>query len=535
MNMQSFKYLLIPGRHQAITTFQENYLNGLLNRDSEKTGFKDAEKIDRAAQVVWAITSANHSGTRRNPLSGARRLGMLEAFAASTGIPSQIYLIPNMSQKPNFAHFLLEDIRLQSRGRLDLRPENCLVVCSTPAVIEQYRQLGFTVATAELDEPTAKFTGTLPWSLVEEVVRSAAQWRSSAVLREELHPACYAHYERYGLGDEIVEIFQDPLIDSDDGDITMTRDYETYRKAFEDNAWRKVADFGSMVEPGRILDVGSATGETLKLLTKQPHLYESDFYGVEAARPLYEIAEQRKAAGDFGDANVFFYQRNIMRSSLFPNNSLNTIITMALTHEIESYLGRAELLAFIKRVYEMIAPGGVYINYDVVAPDNKDQKVHVLFEDADGSNPEDVSSNHERQDAFLKNLSTKARFRRFAQDFRSTEGDGIHVDYENINGKEYAVMRHADLCDFLAKKDYIDSWNSEMHERFCFWEHADWVEALQAVGFILDDTSEAKQNQWLIENRFQPAAKVYCKNKDATLVEMKQPVTNTLLFAHKPL
>jgi len=183
--------------------------------------------------------------------------------------------------------------------------------------LQANKELGFSVESAEFDESFTRQLAVRPWDVVEELIKSGPQWRSSAIVQDELSSACFEHYERYGLGDDIVEIFQDPLIDSDDGDITTTRDYSVYRQAFEDGAIRKVAEFEQYVRPGRILDVGCATGETIKLLSKKPELFESDFYGVEAARPLYQICQQRKQTGEFGDANTFFYQRNIMRSSLF--------------------------------------------------------------------------------------------------------------------------------------------------------------------------------------------------------------------------
>jgi len=519
-----YRYLLVPGRHQAVTRFQIDNLKKLLKRPD----------VEHRAEVVWAVTSANHGGTQRNPLTGSRRLGIIEAVSAAEHLPSQVYRITNMTQKKDFAHYLIEEIRLQSKGRVDLTPENTLVVCSTKEVAEQYSARGFAIDSAEFDETFEHQRGPRPWDVIEELIKSGAQWRSNAIVRDEMHPVCFEEFERYGLGDDIVEIFQDPLIDSDDGDITTTRDYTTYRQAFEDGAVRKVADFVDYVKPGRILDVGCATGETLKILSKRPEMFESDFYGVEAARPLYQICQQRKDAGEFGDTNMFFYQRNIMRSSLFPRNSLDTIITMALTHEVESYLGRDELVAFIERMYAILAPGGVYINYDVVGPNDKDKIVYALLNEDDGENPDDVHPDIEMGalPEFLKSLSSKARFRRFAKDFRVVEGDQIEYTFEEVDGKEYAVLRHADLCDYLAKKDYFNSWTSEMHERFCFWEYSDWTKALTDVGFTVGEGSEPKQNQWLIENRFASAAEVYTKHND-DLIPVEQPITNVLLVAYK--
>ncbi len=520
-----YSYLLLPGRHQAVTDWQMKHMQALRQRDD----------VADDVQVIWAITSANHGGTRHNPLSGSRRLGMVEAVVAEAGLSSQVYRITNMRQKPDFAHYVIESIHLDSKGRLELTPENTLVVTSTDTVAAQYRQDGYTVEPAEANEDFTEFHAPRAWDAVDAVIAAGRDWAADTTVQELLHPACLAYYQRYGLGDDIVDIFDDELLKGDDGDITTSRDYVVYRQAFEDGAKRKLADFEQYVQPGRIMDVGCATGETIKLLAEQSRFFESDFYGVEVARPLYQICQQRKDAGEFGNANTFFYQRNIMQESFFAPNSLDTVITMALTHEVESYLGHDELKAFLKRMYDLLAPGGVYINYDVVAPDDKEKRVYVQFRDDDGQNPAELYPESGADDQeFLRGLSTKARFQRFVNDFRYEEGDGMSVDYQTVEGQEYAVMRYADLCDFLAKKDYVNSWRSEMHERFCFWETSEWLSALKETGFDIDPGTEAKTNQWLIENRFAPAADVY-EMKDGALVSVPPPVTNILAIAKKPV
>lgn len=108
----------------------------------------------------------------------------------------------------------------------------------------------------------------------------------------------------------------------------------------------------------------------------------------------------------------------------------------------------------------------------------------------------------------------------------------MSVETRSIAGTEYYVLRNADLCDFLAKKDYADSWKSEMHERFCFFSHDEWCREVEVVGFELADGTRAIQNTWLIDNRFAPAAKVY-EMVENVLVPLAQPVTNTLLVCRK--
>ncbi|OYX37808.1 hypothetical protein B7Z00_02840 [Candidatus Saccharibacteria bacterium 32-50-10] len=510
------KYVLIPGRHHLVTRFQAAYLKNLLAQ------YPDAE-------VVWAVTSADHTGTQRNPIAGARRLGMIEAVAAVEQLPSQVYLISNVRYRSNFAHYLIEEIRTQTSGRVDMRPDNTIVACSTDAVIAQYESLGFGIATVEQES-----RAEMPWDVVRRIIARGPEWSADPTITEAMHPVCKTLYERYAVAELVQTIYADPLIGSDDGDITLSRDYTSYRAAFEDNAWRKVNDFADYVLPGKILDVGCATGQTIKLLGERPELFESDFYGVEAARPLYEICQQRKTNGEFGDTNVYFYQRNIMQSELFKPASLTTVITMALTHEVESYLGHDALHQFIARAHDMLAPGGVYINYDVVGPDDRTKEVYFAPTSDDGENPDDLQWELEGDElaGFLGTLSTAARLRRFERDFRQDEGDGIVVRREYVDGTEYAVMSHGDLCEFLAKKDYLTSWRSEMHEKFCFYSHEEWCEVLEAAGFVMTAASRRITNPWLIENRFVPAGRVY-ERVDGSLNELPQPTTNTLLVAQK--
>lgn len=499
------RYILFPGRHHLVTAFQVEHLRGLLHQHP-------------GAEIVWAITSADHGGTQRNPLPGFRRLGLIEAVVERESLPSRTHLITNRRPKPDFAHYVVEEIRTQTGGRLAMTPDNTLVACSTPAVRAEYEALGFSLDGVELgtDQPR-------PWDVVERIIAAGAGWAEDDDIARLMHPVAHAHYVRDALGEAICSIHSDPLIDSDDGDITATRDYATYRAAFEDNADRKVRDFAHLVRPGRIVDVGCATGQTIKLLSQRPDLFESDFYGVEVARPLYEICQQRKANGEFGDANVFFHQRNILLTELFEPGSVDTLITMALTHEVESYLGRGALREFAQRAAAMLKPGGVWINYDVVGPDGRSDEVVARFTETDGA---DIAPLDPPTPDGLRAMSSAARFRQFARDFRREESDGIV--WSRLPDGRVRLSREA-LYEFLAKKDYIDSWLSEMHERFCFFTPGDWAAEVERAGLVAD--VDGIQNPWLIQNRFAPAATV-------TLSDGVTPDpwswTNALIVATRP-
>ena len=78
-------YLVIPGRHQLITQFQFEYLSSLV-----KNGLYHAKDVDGnelqihepVEAIVFPVTSANHSNTRRNPLPFYLRAISIEAMAA---------------------------------------------------------------------------------------------------------------------------------------------------------------------------------------------------------------------------------------------------------------------------------------------------------------------------------------------------------------------------------------------------------------------------------------------------------------------
>jgi hypothetical protein len=68
------EYLLFPGRHHVLTRFQASFLR----------------EQARGKTVVWAVTSANHHTTKRNPVAFDRREAAIERFSVGTGIRSLV-------------------------------------------------------------------------------------------------------------------------------------------------------------------------------------------------------------------------------------------------------------------------------------------------------------------------------------------------------------------------------------------------------------------------------------------------------------
>lgn len=508
-------YLLFPGRHHLMSQFQFEYLT---------------QKIQEfnVEGVVFAVTSSNHSGTKRNPIPFYLRAMMLQSFSKDLSVPAYVYGIDDVGILDDFATYTLKQLKHQSDGKLDFTPANCKVVCSTP-VMEMYKDIGFEILTAEFDEANAGYKTQLPWDLLESIIESKS-WLKNKSLLEKIHISSAKIWETYNLAEKVMNILSDPII-TEDGDLTESRDYSSYVRQMDEIAELKYKETAPFIEAGIIGDIGCAVGSWIKQASDDQKLGESDFYGIELARQLFEICNQRKLNGEFGNPNVFFAQKNAVTSLVFERGAMSTIHTSSLTHEIESYGGRPDLLSFISNRYEELRYGGVWINRDVIGPENGDQIVLMKLNQQDGSN-KSFDKNIEDQKAlaeYLNGLSTYSLFKRFVLDFRKSESDQITYEEVEIDGQKYFKLKHKDAAEFMLTKDYTDNWNSEMHERFCFWSYSDWGKELEKAGFIIDAASHDYTNPWIAENRFIGKAELFTEE----LEKLNNPPTNALMIARK--
>ncbi|MCK9272437.1 transferase [Candidatus Gracilibacteria bacterium] len=535
-------YLLFPGRHHLLTNFQLQELNFITQgdistfKDVHGKNIKIKEPIDT---IIWVITSANHSNTRRNPIPGYRREAMIEDFGRDIDAKSFVYHIDDIGVSPRFAHYVISKIEVDSNGKHILTPENTILGCSTPEVIDMYEKLGFQTLPFELENIEKRtFKAELPWDMVENIIdcnKKGTNRQKDTKYLQKVSRASRKMYEKYDFGDLIINLHNDPLL-GNDGDITETRDYNTYVRAFDNGAKRKYEIIKNTVKPGRIVDIGCCTGSLIRELTLDERFRESDFYGIEVARKLYNECLHRKAQGHFANENVFFYQRNVATSNIFPSNNIDTFTTFSLTHEIMSYQKEKTLTNFISLIYDQLKFGGRWINVDVVGPENKDEIVYMKLNTSDGINENyDRIFDKNEQDKFreyLDSLSTYSRFLRFAQDFRFEENELIKYKIEDIEGSKYIKLKMQDACEFLSKKDYTDNWYSEMHETFCFWSFSDWQKTLKKHNFKILKESHDFTNPWIVENRFEGKVEFFKKNGNK-LESLDYPVTNMVIVVEK--
>ncbi len=424
---------------------------------------------------------------------------------------------------------------MDSLDRFRLTPENTVVASSTPEVFDLYLELGYQVIPVELTDRKRKtFNPDPPWRVMDKWIAAGLKgedWRTQEDFVCQVARASQRLYRKYGLGDQILELHRSPLL-TVDGDLTETRDYNTYVRAFDEGATRKYELVKEIVRPGRIVDIGCCTGSLIRELTLDPKFRESDFYGIEIARPLYAECLHRKEQGAFGSENVFFYQQDIASRQIFAEHTVDTFTTFSLTHEIESYSGRPALLRFLSLIRQQLALGGCWINVDVVGPEVHEQTVLLKLNREDGRNDDferEVAGRAELK-AYLDGLSTYGRFMRFARDFRREEGYRLQYELIEIEGMPLIRLRLQDACEFLSKKDYTDNWTSEMHEAFCFWSFSEWQAAIEQAGMRVSRSSYAFTNPWIVEQRYRGKVELWRETEEG-LKEMPYPVTNMLLVA----
>lgn len=469
------------------------------------------------AELIWAVTSANHANTRRNPIPANRREVAIELFSLEEHVRSLVVPVVDVAPTDRFAEITLKAVTAAIGESLVLTPDNTVVATSTPSVIALYDELGFAIAPIELDHPDRPLRA---WDVLMLLANGDEAWR------EHAHLATQDVFDRYGLAEQVRMVMADPQV-SAEGSLTETRNYGVYAAAFEAAAQRKWAQARPFVRPGRIVDVGCATGAMLELAAKAPELAESDLYGIEVARHLYDECVHKKAQGVFANPNTFFYQRNILAGPVFPPASIDTTLTFALTHEIYSYGGgQSAIDRFVRTIFDHTAPAGVWINSDVCGPESPDQMVRLVFHEPELSvEARDLAARAaDEVRAYLDGLTPAGRFRQFAQDFRRNAD--VAFPFTVLNDRTVA-LRLGDAMEFMTKFRYTENWLSESHEQFCALSWPDWLRIVRSAGFRVDERSGPWRNDWMVEHVFKRA----CRLTDKDGVEREWPVTHLLLVA----
>lgn len=543
-------YLLFPGRHLLNTTFQDQQLRQILQLPINLLSFWEGKMpafTEPLDQIIFAVTSANHQHTRYNPIPFHVRTIGLDRFARTHemafGIRYRILGIPHYLPTPRFAEFTLKEISEQSEGELQLTPQNCVLLCSTPAVIAMYQRLGFAILPAELGVSPSPPT---PIELIKKLVAMGEYWQTDRTLRTELSAATYDLWQDFpDIPQRILRLWRDPLL-TDSGDLTQSRDYAAYAYGMSNNGIiaLKYQDVKPAILAGKIVDEGCGDGSLLALIAQD--FPDSDLIGIEITGEFMARCLERQRAGEYAGTFTHFHQRNITHK-IFTDNSIHTTLCNATVHELWSYGdGAATVQAYFAQKYAQTAKGGRLIIRDVVAPDHKDQQLYLWLNHQNGQNNQIFTEFTHPNDLekHLATLSTYARFLRFARDFLAQSPHhktaAIQFQEQLLNGQHYVILSLGDAAEFISKMDYLDNWQSEMYEQFAFWDFAEWKQALIQAGFqVLENPNHPQQgsrtylNNWLVENRYKGKVALFTRQADGQLIPFPFPPSNIILVAEK--
>ena len=186
------RHIVVPGRHHLLTRFQADYLRKLLAGE-ERDEDGDPIAVADDAVVVWAMTSANHAATRRNPFPAHRREAAIEILAHVERMPSIVVPVVDVAPTPRFAEITLKEISHATSERVYPTPATAIVATSTPQVADLYRALRFRIAPMERGHPASPET---PWQLLDDLMSGSDAWRTA------VHPATLDIVDRYALADQ---------------------------------------------------------------------------------------------------------------------------------------------------------------------------------------------------------------------------------------------------------------------------------------------------------------------------------------------
>ncbi|MCA2981061.1 MAG: methyltransferase domain-containing protein [Myxococcaceae bacterium] len=429
-------FALLLGRFHAVTKAQAAWLERLAS-----------EPVER---LVCVITSANHAGTRRNPLDVVTREAMLVPALARTGRPFDVVRIDDVPDSEAWVAHVLRQV--QAQAGLHLEPGMTRVYSANRDVDALFSAQGFTVVSSQV-------RGLTPHELVQRVV-DGRPWR------DEASPETVSVYERAGLVDQLRGVFHQKLL-NDDGELGHLRDFGSYGAQMDASLRQKLAELVRWITPGHVVDKGCGTGKLLVELSRL--LPGSRFSGVDLSREFLRVCDENTYATD--DVSLVF--GNVVDVCV-PAGSATTVIFSSVMHEVHSYSGYdpTQIDRALSNAHVELATGGRVLIRDGLSPEPATWRLELLTP------------------------QTRETFVRFSREFR--QGRGVTCRY--VSDDVVELSSH-DANEFLCKKDYLKNWHIEVHEEFGPLTLAQWGEALRRAGFTPLHL-EATHNPWIITNRY---------------------------------
>ena len=455
---------LVIGRFHAVTAAQASWFGSL-------SAIKEIERI------VCVLTSADHEGTRRNPLGVALREELVTPVLQATGKPFAIVRIRDIPESSIWVEHVVAGVGEQTGDVLS--PSTTRVFTANREVDALFTKAGFAVVSQEV-------TGLTPHELVQRIA-DGQPWKSEAA------PSTVAVYERYDVVAKLRAIHRQHLL-TDDGELGQARDFTSYGTQMDASLKQKLEDLVPWILPGKIVDKGCGTG---KLLVELTRLFPSSiFVGIDLSREFLRMCDENHYASE----EVALVFGNITEQQV-DSGTASTILFSSVVHEIYSYSGydRGQVHRALDNAARELKPGGRVLIRDGVSPGLRPWRIRFL----------------DRQ--------TRAQFDRFAIEFKHGQG----AAYARVNDEEVCLSAHL-ANEFLCKKDYLKNWHIEVHEEYGTFTTDGWRAALDRTGF---DPIEVRSyvNPWIAENWYRGTIALF----DEEGKPIAWPDTNVVVVGQK--
>ena len=456
---------LLIGRFHAVTAEQAAWI-AAIGQDPE------------VSEIVIAITSADHVGTRRNPLDCKTREALLRSELERAACPCFFVEIKDIPDDAAWVAHVERQIDAQLAIRLS--PSDTLVHSANHNVQALFAAAGYAVASRAITGPT-------PHELLQRIVEGKP-WRELA------SNATRAHFDQPAEVDKLRAIFRDTLR-TEDGELGHQRDFDSYGAQMDASLRQKLDDLLPWVRPGLIVDKGCGTGKLLVELSRR--FPASALVGVDLSREFLRRCDENS----YFSSEVDFVQGDAAERQIEAGHA-TTVIFSSIMHEIYSYSGysRARVEHAVRSAFDELGPGGRILIRDGISPPPATWRMRFL----DGA--------------------TAAQFARFAAEFKHGQG----ARFERIGDDTVRLSAH-DANEFLCKKDYLKNWHIEVHEEFGAHTLAEWRALLGRVGFVVREASEYV-NDWIRDHRYVGTVALF----DDAGRPIGWPATNAVVVGEKP-
>jgi nicotinamide mononucleotide adenylyltransferase/ubiquinone/menaquinone biosynthesis C-methylase UbiE len=455
---------LLVGRFHAVTAGQSAWLESL-----------SSAPVDR---LVCVVTSANHAGTRRNPLPVATREELLRPALARSQKPFDVVRIDDVPESSSWVEYVCQAVNHSLQVKLE--PRHTQLYSANRDVCGLFEAKGFTVIAPQVQ-------GLTPHELVQRIIEQRP-WQGFA------SPETQVVYSRPGVVETLRSFFGQTLV-NDDGELGHQRDFASYGAQMDASLLQKLADMARWVKPGCIVDKGCGTGQVMVELSRL--FPTSRLVGVDLSREFLRRCDENTYATQ--EVDLVF--GNVTEVAV-PPGAASTVVFSSVMHEVHSYNGYQTRFIdqALRSACTELQLGGHVIIRDGLSPPPAVWQLELLTPAA------------------------QTAFARFAAEFRHGQG----APFTQLGPHRVQLTSHL-ANEFICKKDYQANWHIEVNEEFGALTLDGWQEALRRTGFEPLHL-QSVVNPWIVKHRYEGQVRLF----DTAGVPLAWPATNGVVIGRKP-